>query len=254
MSLLSWPFSSWPSTSWPSGAVADLAGLVWPVRCAGCGRPGQRVCPPCRGTLHAGIRRAPAVSGQGGPGGPEIWAAAGYAGVPGRLVVAWKDRGRHDLTGTFVAALAPVLAACRETLAGPGDPPWLVVPVPASARARRHRGADLVHDLAVAAVRRQERGFVVRRALRLVRRVADQAGLDADGRRRNLAGAFGLRHGSAGALAGRRVLLVDDVVTTGATVTEATRVLTSEGAQVVGGCCLCVTDRRLGVSKGGDLV
>jgi predicted amidophosphoribosyltransferase len=266
-----------------AGMAADLVragrGLVWPVECAGCGRPDVAVCSSCAGRLAGPVFSAPLT---GGPPGWLVWAVSRYEGVPARLIVAWKERGRHDLGRCLATGLAAALQGCRAGL-GPGTPwpgEWLVVPVPATRRARRRRGADLMADLARLAVPGclvpgglvpgglvpgglVSGGLVsgglpggagwpgpaprVVPALRHVRRVRDQSELGAPARRANLAGALAVRRSAVGSVAGRPVVVVDDIVTTGATVTEAARALTSAGARVVGICCLSVTLRRRGV-------
>jgi predicted amidophosphoribosyltransferase len=84
----------------------------------------------------------------------------------------------------------------------------------------------------------------VRPALYQRRRVADQAGLGAAARRANLAGALGVRRTSQSRLGGAVVVLVDDIVTTGATAAEACSVLAEHGARVVGVAAACWTPRR----------
>jgi predicted amidophosphoribosyltransferase len=85
-------------------------------------------------------------------------------------------------------------------------------------------------------------------ALRLARRVADQAGLSAAERGDNLGGAFVSRRRAAALLAGRSVVVVDDVLTTGATVREAARAVTAAGGTVVGVACVSATPLRRGLS------
>jgi predicted amidophosphoribosyltransferase len=232
----------------------DLATLAWPVACAGCGAPDVVLCASCLLLLTAGARHAAVAAW---PDGPGVWAASAYRGVPARLVVSWKDRGRHDLTAAFGTALAGPLAACRLA-AGTGTDRLSLVPVPTARRNRRRRGSDLVRDLAVAASRRTG-GWPgappdVVPALRHVRRVRDQAELGAEARRANLHGAFGVRRQWAERVNGRAVIIVDDIVTTGATVAEAARALSAEGARPVGACCLCVTARQQGVFASTPLV
>ena len=169
-------------------------------------------------------------------------AAALRDGVPGPVreaLVAWKDHGRADLTPVVGAGLARALRSVVSEIAC--GPSVVAVPVP-SARARvRERGADLVAaaarrgPLPVAAVLRQRRG------------AADQAGLDREQRRANLAGRVRCTAAGARRVAGRPVVLVDDVVTTGASLLEAARAVTAVGGRVMGAATLAATSSRDGV-------
>lgn len=180
---------------------------------------------------------------------PPCVAAARYAGPAGSLVIAYKERGRLDVTrvlaGALAVAVAAAVAAARSgprALPGPvlgGVRTVLLVPVPASATALRRRGFDHVGRLA-AAVARSSRAagtpIWVAPWLRAARRTADQAGLGAADRVGNVAGAFAARPAAAraggAALAGVDIVVVDDVLTTGATVAEATRALRLAGVVV----------------------
>jgi predicted amidophosphoribosyltransferase len=226
--------------------------LVWPVSCAGCGHPNVPICARCRSTVAGPAFFTPLV---GWPPGWGAWAACSYGGVPARLLNAWKERGRTDLTRPLGEGLGAAVRACRAA-ASDGSSEWLLIPVPTSRVARRHRGGDLMADLtrqAALASRTDWTGPPPRpvRALRHVRRVQDQAGLGASGRRANLRGALAIRPSSADLVAGRNCLVVDDVVTTGTTAAEAARALTAAGAQVVGACFLSVTLRRQEVLEEG---
>jgi predicted amidophosphoribosyltransferase len=222
-----------------SGAEA-LLGLVVPVDCAGCSAADAALCPACRSRL-----RVPPVAVAVAVPAP-VWACACYEGPVARCVVAWKDRGRLDLTrplgGALAASVAALLAACG------GAPPGavvLLVPVPSSGAALRARGTDVAAALARAARRELARAGVpteVARMLRQRRRVADQAGLGAAGRRANVTGAFALRSGARPAR--RLVVVVDDVVTTGASAAEACAVLRAGGARVAGVAAVAWTPRR----------
>jgi predicted amidophosphoribosyltransferase len=207
----------------PRALLEALADLVLPRTCAGCGVPGPVLCRRCAALLAvphlATPRRFP-------PGFPPTVAAGAYAGPIRHAVVAFKERGRAELARPLGAALALAVAA---VVAGLSDRPDAValVPVPSSAAALRARGRDHVRELARAAVPELASVGVRAAEARVLRRsgpVRDSAGLSAAQRRANLAGTFALR----GAVPAGVVVLVDDVVTSGATLTEAAAVLPEE--------------------------
>jgi predicted amidophosphoribosyltransferase len=88
----------------------------------------------------------------------------------------------------------------------------------------------------------------VRTVLRHNRRVGDQSDLDARNRWVNLSGAMSVRKGTKHILSGASCLVVDDILTTGATLCEAVRALRAAGAQVLGAVTLVVTPPPRGVS------
>ncbi len=118
-----------------------------------------------------------------------------------------------------------------------------VVPVPLHWRRRWQRGFNQSELLAAAAARRY--GIPVLRALRRGRATASQAGLSNSRRRANVTGAFLVRRGQD--VRGRRILLVDDVLTTGATASACAAALKQAGARAVAVLTLARTDRRSSV-------
>ncbi|MCS5722073.1 phosphoribosyltransferase family protein [Herbiconiux sp. CPCC 203407] len=220
---------------WWRGWLAEAAGVLVPTGCAGCGADAEEarlrygVCASCRPHLEP----APLEAEGRGLGFP-VLAALEYQGVVAGVLGAVKERGRTDA----LAALAPALAASVGlALTGlPSRPGLLLVAVPSSPRAVRRRGFRPVDEL----LRRA--GHPVSRSSRLVlaRSVRDQAGLSSSERGTNLHGALRAN----GPFEGRPVLLVDDVVTTGATLAEAARAVRAAGSEVVAAACLAHTPRR----------
>ncbi|GAB2726152.1 ComF family protein [Nocardia thraciensis] len=168
------------------------------------------------------------------PGVP-CWALGPYAGAGRRAVVAAKDRGRRDLAAPLGLALARGLDRLRDS-----DRTLLLVPAPSRGVAARRRGGDPVLRAArVAASWLPD--CQVTPVLAMRRGVRDSVGLGPSDRRHNLRGRIMIRGGSLPdplADSNAEVVLVDDVITTGATAGESVRVLTRAG---VSACAVLVT-------------
>ncbi|GLI26055.1 hypothetical protein ARHIZOSPH14_02970 [Agromyces rhizosphaerae] len=211
-------------------ALRDAAAVLLPVRCAGCGAGGRPVCAACAGAL----RPEPVEDARGDL---RFTAALEYDGVVRAVLGAYKDGGRTDAAAALApalgAAVAAVAALARAAAPGPAPRPVLVV-VPSSARARRERGYHPVGLLL------RHSGLRAERLLARTGARADQAGLGLEERARNAAGALRALPRARG----RAVVLVDDIVTTGATAREAVRALEAGGARVTGVAALARTPRR----------
>jgi predicted amidophosphoribosyltransferase len=142
--------------------------------------------------------------------------------------------------------LGRVLADAVRTALGDRRAVW-VCPVPSPRATVRQRGHDPLRRITKAAVRSLCRQGIDARtatALRVVGRPDDQAGLSAGRRTANLDGVFGVRSRWAETLIDQPVLLVDDVITTGSTLSEACRALESAGIGVLGCAVLAATARH----------
>ncbi|MFN2560966.1 MAG: ComF family protein [Jatrophihabitans sp.] len=205
---------------------ADLIDLVLPRRCVGCGSVAGPLCSLCR-------PGAPVIEAS-----PGTWAAAPYDGPIRAALLAYKERGRRDLAGP----LGELVARATRMAAGSGRAPpdrIVLVPVPSARSAAAARGGDHVLRLARhAAVATGLR--VTRDGLVLTRSVRDSAGLDIRERAANLGEAMAARP----PLPGYSALVVDDIVTTGATLREARRALLAVGWPVVGAAVVAATPRR----------
>ncbi|MDN5761553.1 MAG: ComF family protein [Microlunatus sp.] len=225
-------------------ATADL---LLGADCAGCGTPWWGACRECRthvtGEPTRLTRPTPA------PVGFPLTATAGpYDEVFSGLIHAHKEEQALMLTpllGDRLAAAA--LELLHAVAVDPGS--IILVPVPSSAAAVRDRGFDSTAALARRAARRLRvagRPARVSSLLAQRRGLADQALLDAGSRAANLRGGLRLRRpaGLLGVDAAAPVVVVDDVVTTGASLTEAVQTLCDGGFDVLGAATVSATVRR----------
>jgi ComF family protein len=188
----------------------DAIGTFTPPLCQRCGDPlpswrvlslAAATCPRCR-------RRQSPVS--------RARALGAYDGSLRAILHAFKYGGCRSLARGLGARLRVTAA---DVLAGAD----LLVPVPLHRRRRRARGFNQARELAAAL------GVPVADVLRRTRATPSQTDLPAAARHGNVRGAFTLRRRGRG-LAGRRVVIVDDVCTTGATIDACARVLRLAGA------------------------
>ncbi|QNE48338.1 ComF family protein [Glaciihabitans sp. INWT7] len=211
-------------------AALDALAVLLPVSCAGCGGEDRALCAACRSQL------APRPFLRSLDDGTPVWSALAYDGVVRRVILGFKEQGRTDVARALGVALGG--AVDRAVAWDPGE---LELAVPPTRRASfRRRGYDPVPVLARATGLPRPV-----RALGNLHHRASQKTLDRDQRAVNLAGSMIASRG----LEGRRFLVLDDVLTTGATLAEATRALRAGGAEVVAAAVLAATPRHsLGLS------
>jgi len=194
--------------------------------------------------------------------GLTVFSATPYEDAVAAAIPAFKDHGRRDLLRPLAVGLATAIGAAVDGCgtdvdadAPDGRPVLWLVPVVSSRASRRARGISPVLLLCRRAARilRNDAGIDVRLAtgvLEHVRDVADQAGLGHADRRSNLTGALAARPGPVldavrhASLRGALVLLVDDVVTTGATLAECRRALGTTGMEVDAAAAVADTPLR----------
>ncbi len=212
--------------------------------CVGCGRPGRLLCPACHGELPAGA--GPAWPTPTPEGLVEPWAASVYEGTVRAMVLGLKERRLLGLAVPLARLLAASVA-CEL----PQVSPVVLVPVPSRPSTVRARGHDPTRTITVRAARQLKSDGLdveVRRLLRLRAGVVDQAGLGATERAANLHGSMQARavavHRSRLRHRPVRVVVCDDVLTSGSTAREAQRALEATGLDVVRVAVVAATPRR----------
>lgn len=217
---------------------AGLGGLLAPLRCHCCGGATDRpVCGPCEKSLPWNTQACracaiPLASAQGDPAGnvcgncltqappqDRSWTAFRYEAPVSRQIVDLKFHGNLMPSHVLGWLMASSLAARSEPM-----PDWLI-PVPLHSGRLRRRGYNQALEIARALSRRLSIPLRTDAAQRL-KATREQTELAAADRRRNVRGVFAV----SAAVAGRRIALLDDVITTGATVAELARTARKAGA------------------------
>jgi ComF family protein len=234
--------------------------LVFPDDCRVCGEPLRDVSriPVCRACLREPapliaehfcvdcrtpfLNRSPldengrcALCRLGLASFDSVYTYGSYEGALRKLIHLFKYSGVRPLARPFGDFLSRSLPREQQF--------DVVVPMPLHWRKRWQRGFNQAELLAREIARRW--GVPVRKVVRRVKATAPQAGLTNAKRRANVSGAFSVRRGLR--LDGLRVLLVDDVLTTGTTASACARVLKRAGAKHVAVIVLARTDRRVGL-------
>ena len=209
--------------------------LLFPPRCVLCGRHGAAVCDDCAGALpRADPPRCPRCWSPQRPG----WgcqrcdeSTSGGLALEGlRSPYVFQEGARelvHALKYNYYSTLAsPMGELMARYLLGTPLPADVLVPVPLHPRRQRTRGYNQSLLLAREVSRRLDLPLAAEALVRRRDTPPQARTVEADARRRNVAGAFDCR---PGAVAGRHVLLVDDVTTTGATLDACARALLAQG-------------------------
>lgn len=209
-------------TLWSVNVIDALADLLLGAQCPGCDEPGWGLCATCALALDV----TPTIVER--PGVPTIVAANPYRPHLSKIIPRYKDDGALHIE----PALSRRLAVAVEALQLPSDT-W-IVPIPSRPSAVRARGFD--HGARLAATAARSAGLRSRRGLRRTSKGADQLELSRASRSQNM-------HGSMrSTMRAGRVVVVDDIVTTGASLAEGIRALEHSGVDVLAAAVIANVD------------
>lgn len=197
---------------------SELTQLLFPSRCFGCQRLGPSICSECRSSWHPHYYRSKFD-------GLTVHSSLLYTPTASKIILAAKESGLKKADELIIDAISLTLQRSKLDLSLSR-----LVPIPSSKSSQRRRGRSFIVDLVQQLSQRT--GIEVIDCLELTRRVLDQSGLHRQERATNLAGAFRVSSPVRGEL-----ILVDDVVTTGATLKEAFRAVNSQGFHAIGSVC-----------------
>lgn len=229
--------------------IREVINLVVPVSCVGCGEPDTQWCTHCCSTPTR--HHQPSLAWREALWAVPVWAVVDYEGTWRRTVLSWKDRGAHRLAKPLGIRMAGLLARFPM----PTGRPTLLVPVPSSWGGWIARGIEPTVALAVATARAwnssptlslgqnsrpQPAGvLVLQRGLRHLGGFSLLAQLFSPPHRRKRRSrgvrlAKPSRFVATHRLRGHRVILIDDVLTTGTTLEHAAAAVHRAGGQLVG--------------------
>jgi ComF family protein len=197
--------------------ITPLLNFVLPSRCASCDRPGSDLCDQCFSEISIALHE---FQIHGLPG----FAVTKYTPLISNVLVSFKEKGQFALSKTLAALFSEVISLLPKF-----ESPVYLVPAPSSPENFARRGFQPALLLATEIAKKHPE-FRVMNSLVFSREVRDQVGLSGSQRLANLDSSMRLNQ----SVTGRVCYLVDDVVTTGATATQAARTLLLGGAQVAG--------------------
>ena len=207
-------------------SIRALQEIIFPSRCLGCGQLGLEICSLCRKNWHPHIYRQ---WSQHLPTFP-IYSAVSYSPIAGKVLLAAKENNLAVADELIYRALFHALSHSRKEIGGD-----FLIPIPSRRSVARSRGRQFI--AALTSQLSTETGLPTYENLEHIRRVRDQSSLDAKSRFHNLDGSMK----SLSFLSGRAII-VDDLVTTGATLQEAVRALRDRGIEVAAAVTACVAE------------
>ena len=207
-------------------SLKSLQEIIFPVRCLGCSALGLEICSQCRSKWNPHIYRSWSRTSPYFP----IFSSIQYSTVASKVLLAAKENNIKLADDLLVQALQRSFHFCAKER-GVG----VLVPIPSRHAVARSRGRQFITELSL----RLSKGTGIEtiEMLSHIRKVRDQSSLDAKQRLVNIEGSMkSLRYLS------EKVILVDDLVTTGVTLHEGARALRENGIEVIAAVTACIAE------------
>jgi ComF family protein len=209
---------------------SDLKYLLFPTRCFGCRELGYSICSECRKQWNPHLYQSRVTN-------LAVYSAITYSPIAKNILLAAKEQGVKSADQLVRNAVSVSIHELFKKY-----PSCALVPIPSSASSNRRRGRDFINEIAISVAR--DLGVAVLPLLEHQRKIRDQSKLNVSNRHQNLAMALSIKPQFRGNYSGERVVILDDLVTTGATIGEANRALTRGGFKVQAAATACVALRR----------
>ena len=206
----------------------SLSEILFPTRCFGCRALGPKICSKCRVLWNPHLYRSRLDS-------MHVYSAVLYSPVAQRIILSAKENGIKAADDLIIHALTHSLhLLMRDFEMG------ILVPVPSRKSSNRKRGRDFLSEITHSIA--QSESLECMDLLIHTRKVRDQSGLNAHDRGKNIYQALAINRNNLPRLGvDTDVILVDDLLTTGATLLEARRALKVRGVRVIAAITACLS-------------
>ena len=210
---------------------SDFKYLLFPTRCFGCRELGYSICSQCRKLWNPHLYKSRILD-------LAVYSAIPYSPVAKNILLSAKEQNIKSADRLVQIALSASLHELFQKRTR-----CALVPIPSRRSSNRRRGRDFINEMAISVAK--DFGVAVLPLLEHQRIIRDQSKLNIASRRQNLEMALSIKPEFRGKYLGEKVVILDDLVTTGATFNEANRALTRAGFAVQAAATACVALRRL---------
>jgi predicted amidophosphoribosyltransferase len=213
--------------------VFNLSEIIFPSRCIGCSRLGISICSECRKQWHPHIySRAINWKNEIFP----VFSSIEYSTIASKVLLSAKESQIKAADDLIISGLTHSLKFFIDRY-GSGT----LVPIPSRRSATRKRGRDFLSEVTSQVGSQVDLPYLS--LLKHIRKVRDQSELNLPARSKNISGAFSASHDPSRLnLPGNsrpKIIVIDDLITTGATLAEAVRALRTAGFAVIGAVTSC---------------